>query len=232
VLAVGLVTGLSAGCSGSSHQSAPKAAASAPAAARSGPPVDALNLAVTAMTSLRSYGFRLNATQTQGSVTQLLGATGRVVNPDRIQALLSVSGQREQVIGIPQGQFQLLVAAPGKPATRWQRAKGSSLQPIPWPKVLGDLQHPTITRAPSGPNPGSIVTGTLSPQDAVAFGYPSSATVTSAQVVVTLDSAHRVNKLDLKLAGRSGQDEVTVSEVVALDGFDQQAAIVAPAGVS
>ncbi len=225
-LATTLAVGAATGCSDGKHTATAEASASGSA----GPAKTALQQAVTTMTSLRSYGFRLNATMSQGSATQELGATGRVVNPDRIQALLSSSGQSEQVIGVPEGQFQMVVAAAGKPAGKWQRAQGSSLQPIPWPKILGDLQQPTITPAPA--STGSVVTGTLPPTDAVAFGYPSSATITSSQVVVALDSSFHVSRLDLKLAGRSGPDAVSVNEVVSLDGYDRQQPIAAPPGVA
>jgi hypothetical protein len=201
-------------CSGTSRP----AAAPPPA----GPGVDALNQAQAAMTSLRSYGFRLTATMTQGGSTQQLGATGRVQTPDRIAAALDNAGHQARVIGVPEGQF--VQVPPGK----WQRAQGSSLQPIPWPKLLGDLISPTIADAGLA---GSTVTGSIPATDAVTFGFPAGATLQKADAVTTLNGQHQVVKLDLKLAGVQGPTPVQVSEVVELDGFDRQAPVNAPAGV-
>jgi hypothetical protein len=210
VLAVALAT---AGCSGGSRPSA---------APPSGPALDALNQAQAAMTALHSYGFRLTATMAQGGSTQQLGATGRVQTPDRIAAALSNAGHQAQVIGVPEGQFVLV------PKGTWQRAQGSSLQPIPWPKLLGDLVQPTITDAGGA---GSTVTGSVPAADAVTFGFPAGATLQKAGAVATLNAQHRVTKLDLKLTGLQGTAAVQVSEVVELDGFDRQAPVKAPPGV-
>ncbi|MDQ1648978.1 MAG: hypothetical protein QOG60_1035 [Frankiaceae bacterium] len=216
VVAVVLAT---SACSGSSRP----AAAPPP----SGPAVDALNQAQAAMTSLRSYGFRLTATMTQGGATQQLGATGRVQTPDRIAAALNTAGHQAQVIGVPEGQF--VQVPPGK----WQRAQGSSLQPIAWPKLLGDLVSPTIADAGTGRSTvtGSTVTGSIPAADAVTFGFPAGATLQKADAVTTLNAQHQVVKLDLKLTGVQGPTPVQVSEVVELDGFDRQAPVNAPAGV-
>jgi hypothetical protein len=187
-----------------------------------GPGVDALNQAQAAMTSLRSYGFRLTATMAQGGSTQQLGATGRVQNPDRIAAQLNNAGHAAQVVGVPDGQFVLV------PKGKWQRAQGASLQPIPWPKLLGDLVQPTVAGTSGG---GSTVTGSVPAADAVTFGFPQAATLQSAHAVATLNARHQVTKLDLTLSGLQGAAPVRVSEVVELDGFDQQQPVKAPVGV-
>jgi hypothetical protein len=174
------------------------------------------------MTSLRSYAFRLTATMTQGGSAQQLGATGRVQTPDRIAAQLNNAGHAAQVVGVPEGQFVLV------PKGKWQRAQGASLQPIPWPKLLGDLAQPAVTGASGG---GSTVTGSIPPADAVTFGFPEGATLQSAHAVATLNAQHQVTKLDLKLSGLQGAAPVQVSEVVELDGFDRQEPVTAPVGV-
>jgi hypothetical protein len=174
------------------------------------------------MTALHSYAFRLNATMAQGGSTQQLGATGRVQTPDRIAARLNNAGHGAQVVGVPEGQFVLV------PQGKWQRAQGSSLQPIPWPKLLGDLVQPTVTGTSGG---GSTVTGSIPAADAVTFGFPAGATLQKADVVTTLNAQHQVIKLDLKLSGLQGAAPVQVSEVVELDGFDRQTPIAAPTGV-
>jgi hypothetical protein len=213
-LALGVV--LATGCSGGPH---PAPAAAPPA----GPGVEALNQAQAAMTSLRSYAFRLTATMTQGGATQQLGATGRVQTPDRIAAELNNAGHAAQVVGVPEGQFVLV------PKGTWQRAQGASLQPIPWPKLLGDLVQPAVT-GPGGD--GSTVTGSVPAADAVTFGFPEGATLQSARAVATINARHQVTKLDLMLDGLQGTAPIQVSEVVELDGFDRQAPVTAPAGIA
>lgn len=199
------------GCSGGSPEPPPP----------SGPAVEALQQAQTTMTSLRSYAFRLTATSTQGGTAQRLGASGRVQTPDRIAAEVSLAGRNQQVVGVPEGQF---VLAPGG---RWQRVTGSSLRPIPWPQLLGNLGGPTVETTPTG----STVTGSVAPADAATFGFPAGATLQRSTAVVRLDPQHHVTRLDLTLAGVQGSTPVEVIENVELDGFDGQAPVVAPGGV-
>lgn len=207
VAAVGLT-----GCSGDSRP---------PTAPPPGPGVDALDRAETAMTSLRSYAFRLNATMTQSGAAQQLGVTGRVQAPDRIQAEVSLAGRKQQVVGVPEGQFVF------GPDRTWKRSRDTSLRPLPWPQLLGNLVEPTV----AGGVAGSTVTGGVPAADAVAFGFPSGAALQSARAVVTLNAQHQVTKLDLTLGGVQGAAPVQLTEVVELDGFDQQAPVDVPGGV-
>ncbi|HVB28021.1 MAG TPA: hypothetical protein VNE21_08950 [Mycobacteriales bacterium] len=224
VVAVALSAGVVAGCTaGKSSATAPASPAAVTATGTSTASATALRAAALRVTAgLRSYAFLSTQRVSGGGQVTAATVSGVVVTPAAIDYTVTLGGRHEEVIRV--GSATFLRALPGP----WQRLRHPPVAPDPLSALLRILTDLTRLTAATGGSGSVTLTGQLSPSAARAAGLIPRVGGAALPVTVTLDAAHHVTTLSVRVPVRAGSQTLIVTQMTRFTSFDRVPPIRSP----